>query len=202
VPTFEPLEPRRLYSGGSASLIGTTLDVEGTNGNDSIVMGENVSGYYFVTVNQQPAQLFSPSIVSAIVINAYQGDDSIDISAMPIGAPGVQAHAGKGNDTVIGSPANDSIWGGLGNDSLSGGAGDDWITGSLGNNTIFGGLGNDTITAGGTGNNSVNGGAGDDIIYAVNSQPDTIDGGTGNNTAYVDAGSIDSVANATAVPPS
>jgi Ca2+-binding RTX toxin-like protein len=199
-PTIEALEPRRLFD-GSASLVGTTLTVQGTPNADTIVMGQNVSGYYFVTINQQPAQLFGTQVVTAIVINAGQGNDDIDVSGLPSGAPGVEIHGGQGDDTIVGSVNNDSIYGGAGNDSIGGGAGDDWITGGAGNNTLRGGGGNDTLVAG-PGSNLMYGGQGDDTIYANNGYPDSVYGGMGNNVAYVDPNNLDTVVNATAIPPS
>jgi Ca2+-binding RTX toxin-like protein len=199
VPVVEQLESRRLYN-GSATLVGTTLTVQGTSGNDTIVMGYNASGYYFVTINNQPAQLFGPGVFTAIVISGGQGNDYIDVSGLPAGTPGVEIHGGQGDDTLIGSVNDDTIYGGAGNDSIGGGAGDDWIAGGAGSNTLRGGAGNDTITAG-AGSNLINGGPGDDTIYADNGFPDSIYGGTGNNTAYVDPNNIDLVVNATAIPP-
>jgi len=199
-PTLESLESRRLFD-GSAALVGTILTVQGTGNADTIVMGHNISGFYFVNINQQPSQLFSPQVVTAIVINAGQGNDSIDVSALPAGAPGVEVHGGQGDDTVIGSANNDSLYGGQGNDSIGGGAGDDWISGGAGQNTLRGGAGNDSITAG-NGSTSSTAARATTPFSPPTTTPTASTAAPATTSPTSTPTNLDTVVNATQIPPS
>ncbi len=91
-----------------------------------------------------------------LVINAGNGDDTINALGLPAGIVGLTVDAGAGNDTVVGSQGADKIIGGDGNDTVTGGRGDD---------TALLGAGNDTfIWNPGDGSDVVEGQAGTDTL--------------------------------------
>ena len=98
------------------------LRIDTLGGNDSIDLDLNLAG-------------------TRKVIDAGDGDDSVDLSGMQ----DALVFGGLGNDLLIGSPLADTIFGGPGNDILIGGGGDDFQYGEDGND-IFG---NPTLAADG-----------------------------------------------------
>ncbi len=180
---------------------GSTLNINGTSGNDTISLSNDGAAHYVLHVNSLSTESFAIGSVQQIVIHAYAGDDSVIISnnvltnASIYGGAGNDTLAGgsgndyifdqSGNNVMSGGPGNDTIIGGSGNDSIVGGAGNDLLEGMAGNDTLWGGWGDDTLY-GGAGNNLMYGKAGNDLIFAQNSAVDTIYGGTGNDTAHVD----------------
>ena len=72
-----------------------------------------------------------------LVINAGNGNDTINASTLPASVIGLTIDAGAGNDTVIGSQGKDTILGGAGNDTVTGGRGDDVALLGAGNDTFI-----------------------------------------------------------------
>lgn len=108
-----------------------------------------------------------------VQINALDGDDTINATAVSSQAAIFTLVGGAGADTIDGSDFADTIYG----DNTDGtGNGMDILRGRGGDDSIFAGAGNDTID-GGSGNDAIDSGLGDD----------TVTGGTGTDT-YADAG--------------
>jgi Ca2+-binding RTX toxin-like protein len=142
--------------GGGGDGAADTVTVDGTNTAEQITValsGSNVvvSGLIAdVTVTGQEGAN------DALVINAFDGADTINASALPAGQIKLTIDAGAGNDTVIGSAGADTILGGDGNDTVTGGRGDDvaflgadddtyiWNPGD-GSDTVEGEGGTDTL---------------------------------------------------------
>ncbi|WP_146592436.1 FG-GAP-like repeat-containing protein [Puniceibacterium confluentis] len=82
-----------------------------------------------------------------------------------------EAHAGVGDDHIIGTDVADQIWGGWNNDLLDGGAGADRLYGEHGQDSLAGRAGPDTLD-GGTGDDTLNGGGGSDVAVIAVSQED------------------------------
>jgi len=122
----------------------TMLELDGTNGNDTITNTIGFQGIY-----------------------GLAGDDSI------IGSPGGDyIYGGDGNDSILaglpwGGSGNNYLDGGNGNDTLSGGTGNDTMIGGSGNDTLWGMDGNDTYY-GGTGNDILSDDWGGDDTYVYN----------------------------------
>ncbi|MGI8579033.1 MAG: calcium-binding protein [Solirubrobacteraceae bacterium] len=74
--------------------------------------------------------------VTRLVVNADDGNDSVDLSLNWRGLPS-QLNGGAGNDTIKGGP---------GIDAINGGSGDDTIRGNGGADSMSGGDGIDTVT--------------------------------------------------------
>jgi Ca2+-binding RTX toxin-like protein len=134
---IELLERRDLLAAQvSASLLGGgVLSVQGTPGNDSILLRQDagkisVVGVPIVAGTDSLTQV-DASTVTKIQINGNGGNDVIrlDPGSQPIAVPAVIT-GGSGNDFIVGGTGNDTITGGGGQDTVWGGGGSDTITGA------------------------------------------------------------------------
>jgi Ca2+-binding RTX toxin-like protein len=125
-------------SGGSVSLLGTTLTISGTALADKITIRS--AGTLSVVVNDV-STAYANSAVTAINIASLGGNDSIIVNSLASGHL-LMADGGEGNDalTVSSSVTADTI--------LKGGDGNDRLTGGAGNDSLIGGLGDDTYVFG------------------------------------------------------
>lgn len=138
-----------------------------------------------------------PSLAGIVTINGEAGNDRINI-ANSVRA-GVQVNGGDGSDSLTGGSGNDTLDGGDGDDSLSGSNGDDLVIGGDGADLLYGRAGNDTLSGGvgrdrlfgGTGSDAIAGGEGNDVLFGESGQ-DTLLGGNGNDK--LDGGSGNDVA--------
>lgn len=142
----------------------------GNNGVDTITATAT-------TVTRAGGTVTFGTALERLNIDAFDGDDSIDVSAFT--STNALINGGLGNDTIVGTgnATGDLIYGGSGNDLLRGGAGADTIYGEDGNDTFgivsavaqdaggdffFGGDGSDLfIWNPGDGNDLFEGGAGE-----------------------------------------
>ncbi|WP_020472909.1 DUF4394 domain-containing protein [Zavarzinella formosa] len=135
-------------------LVGGSLVISGTDGNDIITVSPNVKpnvkpGQLNVTINGTLAGTYDlADITCGIIIHGYAGNDRITV------APTVAI------DTAI--------CGDTGNDTLTGGAGDDLLDGGKGNDSLVGGKGDDTYRF-------ADGWGVDKFVEAVNGGADTLD---------------------------
>jgi Ca2+-binding RTX toxin-like protein len=160
-------------SPATPGLQGTTLIVNGTAGDDVIVVGGRSSAVW-VTINGRAMAGGPFAGVTKIIVNAGDGNDLVNLSRMFINAT---ANGGVGNDTLIGTGADDVLNGEAGNDSLDGGAGND---------NLLGGDGDDTLT-GGDGVDVLHGEAGNDTLDAIDGIADSLlDGGGGTDVVRRD----------------
>jgi Ca2+-binding RTX toxin-like protein len=131
---LDPVEPC-LPVGPTFELVGTTLNIVGTAGNDIVTGQVNPAGQLVINVNEVGYSIPS-SLVAHISIDVHCGDDSITLRPSVIQTSGIAA--GTGNDSVsIGGGAS-RISGGTGNDRLSGGPHGDGIGGGSGRDFIAG----------------------------------------------------------------
>ncbi|MDB5322156.1 MAG: Ca2+-binding protein toxin-related [Phycisphaerales bacterium] len=152
---------------------GTTLIVNGTAGDDVIVVGGKSSAIS-VTINGRLMTGSPFAGVTKVIVNAGDGNDSVTLSRLFINAT---ANGGFGDDTLIGTAADDVLNGEAGNDSLEGGAGND---------NLLGGDGNDTLT-GGAGVDVFHGEGGNDVLNAIDGIGDAVlDGGGGADVVHRD----------------
>ena len=151
----------------------TTLIVNGTAGDDVIVVGGRSSAVW-VTINGRAMAGGPFAGVTKIIVNAGDGNDLVNLSRMFINAT---ENGGSGNDTLIGSGADDVLNGEAGDDSLDGGGGND---------NLLGGDGDDTLT-GGDGVDVLQGEAGNDTLDAIDGIADSLlDGGGGSDVVRRD----------------
>jgi Ca2+-binding RTX toxin-like protein len=111
--------------------------VNGTNGDDVVrVAGGNgaasVTGLA-ATVNVTNAE----SANDTLTINALDGDDVVNASALAANAVKLTADGGNGDDLLTGGAGDDVLTGGAGDDVLIGGPGHDSLDGGPGNNTLI-----------------------------------------------------------------
>ncbi len=178
---LEGLEERLLLS---ASVVGDKLIVNGTRGNDQIIVvaGANPGE---LTVQSAPGVTANTVFtgIDRLVMRGRGGNDTIELQGNPTatggGAMRISLLGGSGDDTITGSDAKDKIRAGLGNDTVNGGAGNDDIRGEGGDDILNGGGGNDKIR-GGNGDDAISGDAGNDNIRGGNGD-DTISGDAGND---------------------
>ena len=133
-----------------------SIVVNGTNGNDRIVVASSTSGGVkigglaaMINIDAQDAAL------DQLTINALNGDDQVDASMLQAGVIGLTINGGAGADQIVGSQGNDLVNGGAGNDVAFLGAGDDtfvWNPGD-GSDTVEGQDGNDTMVFDGAAGN-------------------------------------------------
>jgi Ca2+-binding RTX toxin-like protein len=72
-----------------------------------------------------------------LTINTLGGDDVLDASGIAVGAIGLTADGGDGDDVLIGGTGNDTLNGGAGDDVLIGGPGLDVLDGGPGANIVI-----------------------------------------------------------------
>ncbi len=152
---LQGLESRTMLT---AVLVGTTLTVTGTNGDDVINVTE-AAGTITVDEGGGTTSTFLTPSVNRINVDALGG--FIDI--VSVDANGIRSRittncigastliGGTGNDTIIGGPGADSILGGDGNDSLVGNGGADTILGENNDDTVKGQDGEVDVLDGGPG---------------------------------------------------
>lgn len=136
------------------------------------------------TTDLLPAATITPAALTGIVVNAGDGNDTVDVFETIVDPATI--NGGTGDDQLYGGKGNDSITTGTDGigDLADGRAGNDTITGGAGDDFLFGGLGNDVLNAGdgansvegGDGNDSITGGDGSDALYGGKGL-DTINGG-------------------------
>lgn len=159
-----------------------TLYINGTNGNDVIEALLVSPTMIRVSVGSAIGN-FALSGVSRIVVNGYDGHDSI------------KAQVNRLPTTIYGGSGNDTIRGGGGDDQIMGDAGHDYIDTGSGKNKASGGSGNDTLTGGNSAdrlsgdedNDVISGRLGPDILFG-NDGDDYIDTGSDRNRANGGAG--------------
>ncbi len=158
-------------SSASAFMVGSTLTVEGTPGNDTISFSGRSSALLTI-FNGKTIGPFSG--VAKVIVNAGDGNDRVDLSSLFLNATG---NGGPGSDTLIGSAADDV---------LNGEAGDDLIDGGPGDDHLLGGDGNDTLT-GGDGVDYFQGEGGADVLNAIDGIADALlDTGGGGDILHRD----------------
>ncbi|MCC7281910.1 MAG: hypothetical protein IT556_05970, partial [Acetobacteraceae bacterium] len=122
-------------AGGGDDAAADTVTVQGTNGDDVILI---VGGNGFVQVFGLSAevQILNYGAGDRLVINGLGGDDVIEASGLDAGLLLV-ANGGDGDDVLIGGAGDDILNGDAGDDVLIGGAGLDLLNGGTGSNILI-----------------------------------------------------------------
>jgi Ca2+-binding RTX toxin-like protein len=111
--------------------------VNGTNGNDAIVVAGNASGVAVLGLAAQVNITGAEPANDRLTVNALGGDDVVDATGLSAAAIGLTENGGDGNDVLIGGDGNDTLTGGEGDDVLIGGPGLDILDGGTGNNILI-----------------------------------------------------------------
>ena len=111
--------------------------VNGTNGDDTIVVAGDASGVSVFGLAAQVNITGSEPANDRLTINTLAGDDVVDASGLAAGAIGLTEDGGDGDDVLIGSAGDDVLIGGPGDDVLIGGPGQDVLDGGPGDNILI-----------------------------------------------------------------
>jgi Ca2+-binding RTX toxin-like protein len=147
-PCIQPLESRRLLAAAAAYVVGTTLFVDGTEGNDTIkAFYDSSSNSFQFQVNSVFSAKFPVNSVDSILLRGLGGNDTLDATELRSGATQYAAalDGGAGNDTLVGNITNE-LRGGDGNDTFNVDFSGGFISGDV-TPTIDGGSGTDTIVS-------------------------------------------------------
>ena len=189
----EQLEHRVLLS--NVSLVDDNLRIQAGRNEDNVILIEQVGGELVVTdtsglnaasgltIDANGALRISRTLVNGIQIDARDGNDQVDLSAIDINST---MRGGSGNDTLTGGDGNDWIVGQAGDDQIQGNDGNDILRGGVGDDRVWGGDDDDRIV-GGLGNDVLRGGDGDDFLVGGGGQ-DGIAGDAGDDTALGNSG--------------
>jgi Ca2+-binding RTX toxin-like protein len=114
-----------------------TIIVNGTNGDDAVVLAGDASGVSVFGLAAQVNITGAEAANDRLTVNALGGDDVVDASGLSAGAIGLTENGGDGDDVLIGGDGNDTLIGGDGDDVLIGGPGQDILDGGTGNNILI-----------------------------------------------------------------
>jgi hypothetical protein len=177
------------FNGISFNTATGILTLNGTNANDTALVGYDANGSVRVTLNQF-IKTYAKNAIKEIVFSGHAGADNFsNITSIKCTADGGDDNdvlrggdgddflvGGYGQDTLYGNKGNDTIWGSGGSDTTFGGDGDDVLFGHGGNDKMYGGNGRDTLN-GGSGNDQLFGENGQDLLVSVGLGSDIITGG-------------------------
>jgi Ca2+-binding RTX toxin-like protein len=172
-------------SADTASFDGTTVHVQGTDGNETIMLSVDTPGTVTLTTDQAGDGCTHSDVTGTqcplgpggIDVATAGGNDTVgllDLSSGSLPEGVVRVDLGAGDDKFTGGAGGASVAGGPGNDDLKGGAGADTLDGGDGNDKLNGKGGRDRLA----------GGAGDDVLDGDEFEAaaaDLIDGGPGND---------------------
>jgi RTX calcium-binding nonapeptide repeat (4 copies) len=160
-------------SGPSATVVGSTLTINGTSGPDQIVVALGSDPNTLNVALDGITQTFDRSSFSKISVTLGPGDDQFTEDTSTLIDEALTVRGGSGNDTISGGSGNDVLIGGSGNDTIKGNAGDDTILGGLGSDVVSGGQGNDNVSLGDDS---------DTFLWDPGDASDVVDGGAGTDT--------------------
>ena len=192
---YDDLEQRKMLTTIAVQTVNDIpqLVIDGTNGNDEVVVSEIGVDEVSVTYTSSPTNngpetqgeaIFARADFERIRFLGRDGDDSFtnetDINSAAFGHGGNDTlRGGNGHNWIQGGNGDDFIYGGDRNDLLRGRDGDDFIDGGRRHDRIFAGDGDDVISAG-AGNDLVRGESGNDEIFGGNGN-DRISPGSGQD---------------------
>jgi Ca2+-binding RTX toxin-like protein len=111
--------------------------VNGTNGDDVIVVAGDASGTSVVGLAARVNVTGAESANDRLTIQALGGDDVVQASGLAANAIQLTADGGAGNDVLIGGAGNNVLRGGDGDDVLIGGSAQNVLDGGPGSNTVI-----------------------------------------------------------------
>jgi Ca2+-binding RTX toxin-like protein len=124
-------------TGGSGDGAADTVNVNGTIGDDVIVVAGDNSGAVVLGLATRVSVFGNEAVNDQLHVNALAGDDVVDASALGANTIRFSADGGDGDDVLIGSAGSDTLVGGAGDDILIGGDGADVLNGFPGNDVLI-----------------------------------------------------------------
>lgn len=135
------------FGGGDG--VADTVLVNFSKLNDAIHMTQGADGTISVAGPNQTITIAHADVGDHLTINALDGNDTLDASALKDGALALTLNGGAGNDLIFGGAGADTLLGGDGNDTVTWaiGGGNDAIDGESGIDTLalLGNAGDDTF---------------------------------------------------------
>ena len=128
-------------NGGGGDGAADTVTVQGTSGDDVIVL--SIDGNGALVIDGLASRIVIEHFefgLDTVQINGLGGADVIEASGVGANGPNLVLNGGDGDDVLVGSPGNDTILGGAGDDVLLGNGGIDVLDGGPGNNVVIQGL--------------------------------------------------------------
>ena len=111
--------------------------VNGTNGDDVVVVAGNPSGTSVLGLAARVSIAGAEATNDRLTVNALVGDDVLDASGVATGAIQLTLNGGDGDDVLVGGNGDDTLLGGPDDDVLIGGPGNDSIDGGTGDNVVI-----------------------------------------------------------------
>ncbi len=197
---YAALEARQLLAGITFDEVTGTIEIEGSNGDDSALVQEVDATTLSVDLTGFDQQLFAIEDVNLIRFRGLAGNDRFEnrtqIDATAFGHDGNDRLVGGGghnrfqggndDDTLVGGARNDVLRGRNGNDAIEGGIRHDRLFGGEGDDIILGQHGRDMIR-GEAGDDNISGGADEDDIYG-GVDNDELSGDNGNDRLFGEDG--------------
>jgi Ca2+-binding RTX toxin-like protein len=126
-----------LIGGNAGDSQADNIIVNGTSGEDVILVAGNASG---VTVSGLAALiniLTAEPAFDRLTINSLSGDDIVNASGLAVTGIALTLDGGEDDDALTGGDGGDTLMGGNGDDVLLGGPGLDVLDGGLGDNVVI-----------------------------------------------------------------
>ncbi|MFT3883688.1 MAG: calcium-binding protein [Gemmatales bacterium] len=114
-----------------------TVTVNGTSGDDVIVVQGDATGVALIGLSAQINITGAEAANDRLVVNAQDGDDVVQAAGLAVDAIQLTADGGNGDDVLIGGDGADTLRGGAGDDVLIGGLGNDLLDGGIGSNIVI-----------------------------------------------------------------
>jgi Ca2+-binding RTX toxin-like protein len=124
--------------GGTAGDVAAdNVVVNGTNGDDVATVVGDAAGTSVLGLAARVNVTGAEASLDRLTVNALAGDDVVEASGLAVGAIGLTADGGAGDDILIGGAGDDVLRGGAGDDVLLGGDGNDVLDGGDGGNVVI-----------------------------------------------------------------
>jgi len=179
--------PARASDSASASIVGRTLNINGSGGPDDIVLSVAPADLNTLLVDFDNDgtidQRFDRTTFDAIDVSLRGGDDAFSATGVPVGQTS-RIDGGGGADTIVGTAGDDVITGGGGADNINAGPGNDVILGGGGDDFVAGGLGHDT---------GFLGGGADTFLWNPGEGSDDVDGGGGPDALLFNGANVSEI---------
>ena len=126
-----------VLDGAAGDGLADTVIINGTNGDDVVVVAGDASGVAVLGLAAQVNISNAEAALDRLVVNAVAGDDAVDASGLAANGIQLTADGGDNDDELIGGAGNDTLLGGDGDDVLIGGPGIDILDGGPGDNIVI-----------------------------------------------------------------
>jgi hypothetical protein len=112
---------------GGGDAAADRVDVNGTTGDDDVTLRGGPGALNVTGLIAPVAVTYAEPSQDRLTLNALAGNDTVDATAVALGAIALTLDGGTGNDTLTGGVGNDTLLGGPDTDLLHGGPGNDTL---------------------------------------------------------------------------